>query len=50
MEIRHDGRAAVLLSKMPKERGLAWIRYDGDVQETQIELRTIEEVIALVIG
>jgi ParB family chromosome partitioning protein len=50
MEIRHDGRAAVLLPKMPKERGLAWIRYDGDVQETQIELRTIEEVIALVIG
>jgi hypothetical protein len=50
VEILHDGRAAVLLPKMPKERGLAWIRYDGEVQEVQIELRTIEEVISLIVG
>jgi ParB family chromosome partitioning protein len=47
MEIRHGGLPPVLL---PKARGLAWIRYDGDGHETQVELRTIEEVIALIIG
>jgi ParB family chromosome partitioning protein len=50
IEIRHGGRAAVLLPKAPRARGLAWIRYDGDDHETQIELRTVEEVVALITG
>ena len=47
IDVRHDGRPARLLLKLPSAHGLAWIKYEDDGYETEIEVGTIEQVVSL---
>lgn len=49
IEIRHDGRPARLLLKIPTEAGLAWIKYEDDGQEKEISADTIQQVVSVAV-
>ncbi|MFP3709691.1 ParB/RepB/Spo0J family partition protein [Paraburkholderia sp. SIMBA_009] len=49
IDVTHDGRPARLLLRVPTTHGLAWIKYEDDGQETEIEVGTIEQIVSVAV-
>lgn len=49
IDVKHDGRPARLLLRVPTTHGLAWIKYEDDGDETEIEVGTIEQVVSVAV-
>lgn len=49
IDVTHDGRPARLLLKVPSTHGLAWIKYEDDGHETEIEVGTIEQIVSVAV-